>query len=125
MGRRSLALAVVLGISVLGSAQRAHAQFGSFGGGGDPFSLYYGYYLPHQAAIAAQATPLDTINAAQAARQTAAARDRTGLFDPISSFGDEDIDPTRPYGRSANERLQRPHMFATSTTNARMRGNAP
>ena len=36
--------------------------------GGDPFSLYYGYYLPQQAALAAQATPLDTINAATAAR---------------------------------------------------------
>lgn len=121
MGRRHLGLAVVLGIALLGHAQRAQAQFG---GTGDPFSLYYGYYLPHQAAVAAQATPLDTINAAQARQQEVAARDRTGLYDPIAPLGDEDIDPTRPYARRS-ERLQRPHTFATSTTNHRMRGIAP
>lgn len=122
MGGPRLGLSIALGICLLVPAQRAHAQFG---GTGDPFSLYFGYYLPHQAAVAAQATPLDTINAAQAARQFSAAADRTGLYDPISPYGEEDVDPTRPYSRSRNERLQRPHIFATSTTNARMRGNAP
>jgi hypothetical protein len=124
MGRRHLGLAIVLGISMLGSAQRAQAQFG---GTGDPFSLYYGYYLPHQAAVAAQATPLDTINAAQAARQFSAAADRSGLYDPVSPYGsEEDYDPTRPYARTRTaERLMHPHTFATSTTNARMRGFTP
>jgi len=126
MGRRHLGLGLVLGIFILVPTSQAHAQFGNGGiNTGDPFSLYFGYYLPHQAAIAAQATPLDTINAAQAARQAAVVRDQRGLLDPIGSFGDEDIDPTRPYGRSGSERIQRPHTFATSTTGARMRGSAP
>jgi hypothetical protein len=124
MGRPPYVLGLVLGICILMPATRAQAQFGGINTA-DPFSLYFGYYLPHQAAIAAQATPIDTINAAQAARQFTAARDRTGLYDPISNLGEEDIDPTRPYSRSSQERLQRPHTFATSTTNARMRGAAP
>ena len=92
--------------------------------GNDPFSLYFGFYLPNQARIAAQSTPIDTINAAQAARQFSAARDRTGLYDPTSPFGEEETDPLRPYG-NRRERLVRAHAFPTSTTNARMRGNTP
>src|SRR3954469_19763023 len=123
MSRRQLGLAVVLGIGLFSSAQQAHAQFG---GNADPFSLYFGFYLPHQAAIAAQATPIDTINAAQAARQFTAARDRTGLYDAVSPFADEEADPLRPYASgSRRERMLRPHTFPTSTTNAMMRGNTP
>ena len=81
MSRSLFGLAVaVLGISLLASTNRAQAQAGNLGA--DPFSLYFGYYLPHQAAIAAQPTPMDTINAAQATRQAAAAADRTGLYEP-------------------------------------------
>jgi len=124
MGRRHLGLAIVLGVSLLGPATRAQAQFGGLSN--DPFALYFGYYLPHQAAIAAQATPIDTINAAQSAAQFRAARDRTGLYDPVSPFGEDDLDPLRPYGSGTRrERMVRPHTFPTSTVNARMRGNTP
>jgi len=63
----------------------------------DPFQFYYGYYLPHAAAIAAQPTPLDTINQVTAARQFSALSERQGLYDPISPYGEEDLDPNRPY----------------------------
>lgn len=117
MYRGMLGLAVVVGMSLVAAPCRA--QVGNLGA--DPFSLYFGYYLPHQAAIAAQPTPMDTINAAQAARQVTAAADRTGLYDPISPFDD---DPLRPYARG-RERIAPPHRFATSTVNHVMRGVAP
>jgi len=124
MSRSLLGLAVaVLGISLLASTNRAQAQVGNLGA--DPFSLYFGYYLPHQAAIAAQPTPMDTINAAQASRQAAAAADRTGLYEPTSPYFEEDEDPMRPYTRRGRERMARPHTFATSTLNHRARGSAP
>ena len=66
-------------------------------GGVDPFSFYYGYYLPHQAAIAAQPTSLDTINQVTAQRQFTALSERQGLYDPISPYGEDDLDPNRPY----------------------------
>jgi hypothetical protein len=101
-----------------GSAQ---AQVGLLGAGGvDPFSLYFGYYLPHQAAIAAQSTPLDTINQITAARQFQAVTDRAGLYDPISPYGEEDLDPSRPLSaRRKGERMGPPRSFAVSTANAR------
>ena len=37
--------------------------------GGDPFALYYGWYLPNQAYQAAQPSPQDTLNANAVARQ--------------------------------------------------------
>lgn len=120
MGRFILSLAVLVGGSLAIPGNRACAQV--FGTNNDPFTLYFGYYLPHQAAVAAQSTPLDTINAAQAARQVAAAADRTGLYDPTNPYEEEDFDPTRPYRRPGRERLLRPHTFSSSTTNHRMRG---
>ena len=121
MGRLHLGLALTLGaFLLLPSTSRAQAQLPL-----DPFQAYFGFYLPHQAAIAAQSTPLDTINAAQAAQQFAAASDRTGLYDPTNPFGEEEFDPLRPYSRSGRERLVRPHVYPTNTANARARGSAP
>lgn len=120
MGRPSIGLALGLGLFLLWPASPAHAQLPI-----DPFQAYFGFYLPHQAAIAQQSTPLDTINAAQAAQQFTAAADRSGLYNPTNPFGEEDYDPLRPYARSGRERLIRPHTFPSSTTNARQRGTAP
>jgi len=84
----------------------------------DPFAFYYGYYLPHQAAMAAQSTPLDTINQITAQRQFAALNERKGLYDPISPYGDDELDPQRPYSANrGGERLSRPHTFPVSTSN--------
>lgn len=90
------------------TSTEARAQFGD--GFGDPFMLYYGFYLPHQAAIAAQPTPTDTINAVVAERQRYQVTDRSGLYDPASPFGDtEELDPLRPYSaKRGGERLSRP-----------------
>ena len=120
MGRPSIGLALGLGLFLLLPASPAHAQLPI-----DPFQAYFGFYLPHQAAIAQQSTPLDTINAAQAAQQFTAAADRSGLYNQSDPFFDENADPLRPYSRSGRERLIRPHTFPTSTVNARQRGSAP
>ena len=63
-------------VSPSGGAGSWARRTGFANGGVDPFSFYYGYYLPHQAAIAAQPTPLDTINQVTAARQFTALSER-------------------------------------------------
>ena len=70
--RPLLVLVVTLAACPFVPSPRAKAQIlgtgtGFANGGIDPFSFYYGYYLPHQAAVAAQPTPLDTINQVTAA----------------------------------------------------------
>jgi hypothetical protein len=123
MLRRLLALSVAVAVCSLVPAPPAGAQV--LGTGVDPFSFYYGYYLPHQAAIAAQPTPLDTINQITAARQLNAMSERAGLYDPISPYGEEELDPQRPYsGRRGTERRARPGPFAVSTSNVRGTGPA-
>jgi hypothetical protein len=122
LSRPILALAVALAISLVVPTSRVEAQI--LGGGGDPFSLYFGYYLPHQAAQAAQPTALDTINQITAARQYAAVTDRAGLYDPISPYGDEELDPLRPYApRRGGERLAR--TPGASGVNSNARGTGP
>lgn len=67
----------------------AKAQF--FGEGmNDPFFQYYGFYLPRQAAMAAQPRPQDSINAIAANRQYSAMTERASLYDPIQPFGTYD-----------------------------------
>jgi hypothetical protein len=126
--RPVLALSVAVTVCFGISAPPATAQIlgtGFANGGIDPFAFYYGYYLPHQAAIAAQPTPLDTINQITAARQMNALSERAGLYDPISPYGEEDLDPNRPYsGRRGGERRAKPAPFAVSTSNVRGTGPA-
>src|SRR4051812_14296655 len=90
--RPLLALAVALTVPLTLAPTQARAQFfgGSGAGGVDPFSLYFGYYLPHQAYVAAQPSPLDTINQITAQRQFNAVTERAGLYDPISPYGAEE-----------------------------------
>jgi len=123
MSRRPiLVLALTFAFGFLLPMGRAEAQFGGFGN--DPFSLYFGYYLPHQAYVAAQPTSLDTINQITSARQYAAVTDRAGLYDPISPYSAEEVDPLRPYDpKRSGERLARPSL-PTLTTNANGSGPA-
>jgi hypothetical protein len=117
MRRPLLGLAILSVIALLAPANRSYAQLTS--GSVDPFSLYYGYYLPQQAALAAQATPLDTINAATAAR-IPVVTDRSALYDPNSPFAEDEYDILHPYSsRRGRERVARPHVFPTNTTFAR------
>jgi len=97
-----LGLAAGLTIVTLAPTGRAYGQIGA-GVGADPFSFYYGYYLPHQAAIAATPTPMDTINQNIAQRQRDAMTDRSTLYDPASPFGEED-DPLAPYSPGGRKR---------------------
>ena len=111
---------VVLGlVALFVPASRAPAQTASLGVGADPFSFYYGYYLPHQAAIAAQPSPLDTINAITAVRQQNALVDRPSLYDPISPYGD-DQDLSDPTSRKSRERLAKIQGFSSN-----LRGTGP
>jgi len=123
--RPLLILAAAWAVGVLVPASRTEAQFLGGGNGFDPFNVYFGYYLPHQAYIAAQPTALDTINQVTAARQYTALTDRAGLYDPISPYGSDDSDPLRPYSPTrGGERLARPHSFANSSTNSQGTGPA-
>ncbi len=81
--RRSLvAIAALL---VLGSMTApAKAQFVS---NGDPFFLYYSWFLPRQQALAMQPRPANTVNALATIRQDAALADRANLYAaPASRF---------------------------------------
>lgn len=121
--RFGLGLVALMGAS-LGVGSSANAQFSPFQQA-DPFSLYYGFYLPRQAALAAQPSATDTLNYISAERQRSAiaARNRAAYSDPISSFGldelDEYADPSQPInqnrrGTSAPRRLI-PFNGVTST----------
>ena len=54
---------------------------------GDPFFAYYSFFLPRQAALAAQPNINDTINAQVAARQAYATTNRANLYDPSGGYG--------------------------------------
>lgn len=67
----------------------------------DPFFLYYSYFLPRQAALAAQPKVSDTINANVAARQSYAATNRANLYDPNGAYGSFDgYDPNETFNRA-------------------------
>jgi len=118
----------VLALAALGlaPANQALAQVGAAGVGTDPFSFYYGYYLPHQAMMAAQPRASDTINQVVATRQYTAQTDRSQLYDPISPYGDEDSDPmswlNSGSGRGPGGK---PLNFGYGNTNSAIAGNGP
>ena len=107
MRRTWIGLAVaLLGLTFGTSPGRAQAVGGS-GVFSDPFSLYYGLYLPRQAAIASQTTSTDIIGAASVNQQASILEsDRAnGLFGDIQPFGIEDLDPTNTFGAKRNRAL--------------------
>jgi hypothetical protein len=125
MRRTVLGLACGLGL-LLVSSQSAQSQTTTTtqGLGADPFSLYYGWYLPNQAYQAAQPRVEDTINNITAVRQYNALSERAGLFDIGSPFGDEALDPLAPYSpRRGMERRAR--AAAPNTNNPVFRGTGP
>ena len=106
MRRPILGLAAALAIVLLAPAGQAFGQVGGLGN--DPFSLYYGWYLPNAMYQAAQPTPMDSINQMTMRRQATAQTDRTGLYDPLTPFGEDELDPLSPYGaRQAATRTAR------------------
>jgi hypothetical protein len=118
------AFAMVAGSGTLGRAQQV--------GFSDPFFLYYGYFLPQQAARAAQPNVTDTINAQNAANQAYALTNRANLYDPNGNYGAFDrFAPNDPYsgtgpiarGRNANQPSSRLQYRGIPTTN--INGNGP
>ena len=79
MASRIVGLAVLLGLLTLAPPARAQG----LGGFDDPFTLYYGFFLPRQAALAATPRPEQTVNAMASIRQERIANERAGLYDPI------------------------------------------
>jgi hypothetical protein len=71
---------------MMGWAGGARAQNPSFSNG-DPFFLYYGWYLPQQQALANQPRIQDTIQQNVAQNQAYATTNRSNLYDPNGGYG--------------------------------------
>jgi hypothetical protein len=105
MRRTILGLASGLGLLLLASTT-SHAQaLGTSSLGADPFSLYYGWYLPNQAMQSMQPRVEDTLNNVTAMRQYNAYAERAGVFGDSSIGGGEEEDP---FGRYGGGRAGRP-----------------
>jgi hypothetical protein len=117
MRRLFLGLAAVLGLSAAAPSARAQFDFS------DPMFLYYGWYLPRQAALAAQPRVEDTINAISANRQLNAMTNRSGLFEP-SSLYDSAFDPNNPFGARTGSR-QAALMARTGVMTNHINGAGP
>ncbi len=70
----------------MGGGRRAQTN-GIGGSNGDPFFLYYGWYLPQQAALANQPRIQDTIQQNVAQNQAYATTNRSSLYDPNGGYG--------------------------------------
>jgi hypothetical protein len=87
-------------LGLCGFATPAKAQFTS--NNGDPFFLYYGWFLPRQQALAMQPRPANTVNALATIRQDSAFTDRAGLFAGATSR--RTYDPNTLFEGPANGR---------------------
>jgi hypothetical protein len=72
---------------------------------GDPFFLYYGYFLPQQAFFASIPKQEDNLRMMAVQRQMTALTDRAGMNDPIGGLGT--YDPLRPFGERGPSRMVR------------------
>ena len=121
----------ILGAVIAVTAWSTQSLAQSNGGYDDPFFLYYSYFLPRQAALAAQPQVQDTINQNFANNQVNARTNRAGLYDPSGGYGSfDDYDPNATFdnptargGRSANP-LGRRQFRGLPTTNIAGRGPA-
>ncbi len=108
-----IGLAVVLGLGILAPTSRAQDT-----GFSDPFFLYYSFYLPRQAALAAQPQPDDQIRFNNSQRQIEVRSERAGLYEPLPAIGLDELDPMRPFGqRSGSTRLARTSPSGLISTN--------
>ncbi len=90
MRRSLLTLAIFCGIALVGAPSSAQAQFGN--NFADPFSFYYGYFIPSQIYQSSIPKAEDTVRMYSAQRQVNALTERAGLFDPIGSTGTDPFD---------------------------------
>ncbi len=91
MPRRILILALItMGLLLAVGPQTARAQI--FDPFSDPFELYYGFFIPRQAAEAARIRPSDAINQRNVNRSQQILAERDLLYNPVSPFI-----PTAPF----------------------------
>lgn len=114
MRRGILSLGAALAIVLLMPKGEARAQAPGFGS--DPFQLYYGWYLPNQMYQAQQPTPMDSINQQSMRRQSNIQAERSGLYDPVSPFGEDELDPLSPYAPRRPAGRSGPLMQNTART---------
>jgi hypothetical protein len=112
MRRYLLSLMVVGGWAALATEVRAQtaafaAPTANAPGLGDPFIAYYAWYLPRQAALAAQPTTTQMLRDVAAVRQEYALAERQGLVNPNPAIGLEP-DPLRPFYGSSVSRVANP-----------------
>ncbi len=109
MSRFEIRLSVACLLLTIGASTGQAQGFGNGGVFNDPYSLYYGLFLPRQAAIASQTTSTDIIGAAAVNRQDSMLEaERNGaLFGDIQQFGSEDLDPSTPLGGRNRQRHNR------------------
>jgi hypothetical protein len=110
---------LILGLAVLGGlaamSPESHAQLPN--NLNDPFVQYYAWFLPRQAAIAAQPKVQDQINAVAAARAQVAAIDRSGLYNPTSPFSLDAGDPSQPFQRQGGRSSRGSAMYTSTNIN--------
>lgn len=120
MRLRLVGLSVVFGLSLCaGGAARAQDS-----GFSDPFFLYYSVFLPRQNALASQGQPEDFFRNQSLQRQAAVQNDRGGLFDPISSLGQEELDVNRTFGRQSGSSRSVRTVPAGIRTTVSLRGHS-
>jgi hypothetical protein len=133
--RAGRAIGWMIGFAVVAGPSGASAQLSPFSGiqQADPFSFYYGVYLPRQASLAAQPTVSDTINYRAAERQRYAVTDRSALLDPFagSPFGLDSFGAGGGFGggptqedRSKQDRRSR-IISPTGVTSTHLDGRGP
>jgi hypothetical protein len=121
---RRLLPALLAALALSWGATTGQAQVSPFGGGfSDPFFLYYGFFLPRQAQLAAQPRIDASIQQRAVDQQFRSQSDRAGLYDEIPLLGESDFDPLRPFNRRGTSR--RSGMSPTGVTNSNLRGFGP
>jgi hypothetical protein len=119
--RRSLWVLVAVS-AVSAWANPGRAQVPAASGFSDPFFLYYGWYLPRQAALADQPRIQDTISANVAAQQVYAQTNRSSLYDPNGGYGRFDPNSTYDPFNPASQGGPRPR---SGTPMPKMRSGTP
>jgi len=117
MRRALFSLLVLGGFAAL--APSSHAQFTN--NLNDPFYQYYAWFLPRQAAMAAQPRVNDSINAIAAARSDVAQAERQ-LYNPVVPYGDSG-DPNQSFRREG-ARGRTPSGVGLPSTNVGGRGDS-
>jgi hypothetical protein len=107
----------ILPLAVLWACGAAAAPARAQLSNGDPFFLYYGYYLPQQAFFASIPKQEDNLRMMAVQRQFTAMTDRAGLNEPGIGLGS--YDPLRPFGERGASRLPKtaPGGLVTTHTN--------